>query len=228
MNIKETQLRFSEASWFKAPKERIIIGGAGTISSWLSLFLSRIGYPLYIYDDDTVEEVNMAGQFYKINDTNSFKVTALVDNIRDFADQRPFYEANKYTCDSDITNIMISGFDNMAARKVFFENWYANPNRELLIDGRLTAEDGQIFAVTKGMEEEYKKFLFSDEEVIDLPCSFKSTTHSGALIASLMTSILNNYISNTFLEEDLREVPFFTSFNLAMLHFNTENYEFTY
>jgi hypothetical protein len=96
--------------------------------------------------------------------------------------------------------ISISCFDNMKARKIMFNNWKKNEERLLLIDGRMTAEGIQIFTATKETENNYEKTLFEDSEVQDAPCSFKATSHTGAMIGSLITGIVNNYVTNNALK----------------------------
>jgi hypothetical protein len=131
--------------------------------------------------------------------------------------------AGKYTSDSAISPIMFSCFDNMQARKDMFANWRSDSGRELFIDGRMTAETGEIYFITKGREEAYEKTLFNDDEVEDLPCSFKATSHNGAMIASQMVSGLNNYLANKSLEIDIRDVPFKLQYMLDTFYYKTES-----
>ena len=41
-----------------------------------------------------------------------------------------------------------------------------------------------------------KKTLFEDSEVPDLPCTMKQTSHIAAMIATHITSLFLNYITN--------------------------------
>lgn len=222
INVDPTKVRFSGASWFKAGPQIIVVGGAGTISSWVSLPLSRIGHEVHIVDFDNIEIHNLAGQLYGPSDVGSSKVSALKTIIERLSTDTIFPHEEKITEKSIFLAcpIMISGFDNMEARKNFYEVWKTLDNRELLIDGRLTAECGQIFTVKKGQEDEYEKYLYDDSEIEELPCSFKSTSHCGMFIASTIVSILNNYLSNKIKDMDIREVPFKTEFDLTSLTLN--------
>ncbi|MHA1199668.1 MAG: hypothetical protein ACTSQF_10110, partial [Candidatus Heimdallarchaeaceae archaeon] len=65
--IDVTKSRFRDASWFgnvETLTTPIVVGGAGGIGSWLTFFLARMlsNNYIFLYDFDTVEEVNMAGQ----------------------------------------------------------------------------------------------------------------------------------------------------------------------
>lgn len=51
----------------------------------------------------------------------------------------------------------------------------------IFIDGRLTAEQMQIFCVTPKYISKYKEHLFDDSEVEDAPCTMKQTSHSAAM-----------------------------------------------
>jgi tRNA A37 threonylcarbamoyladenosine dehydratase len=61
---KDSHTRFNSVDWFGDFRE-ITIGGVGTIGSWLSLLLARTGeHELIMYDDDTVESINLSGQLF--------------------------------------------------------------------------------------------------------------------------------------------------------------------
>jgi hypothetical protein len=125
--------------------------------------------------------------------------------------------AEKYDSDSIKHRYMFSGFDNMQARKDMFNNFivYVNSWKEdggsetpIFIDGRLSAEQLQIFCVTPDKIEEYKKHLFNDDEVEDAPCTFKQTSHAAAMIASHMVGFFTNHYTNNVIGEIVRDVPF--------------------
>jgi molybdopterin/thiamine biosynthesis adenylyltransferase len=217
-----TKSRFSDATWFNTPYE-IILGGAGGIGSWTALFLARIGHILHIYDMDVIDDVNIAGQLYQKSQIGINKAKATADNCHAFSNCEIYTYEEPFTEEHFVTPITISAFDNMAARKLMFEKWCELEDRELFLDGRMLAEVGMVFAVKKGDEDKYRKHLFDDAEVEDAPCSFKATSHCGALIGSLITSNLNNYISNKVTGMDVREVSFLTSFQLPMTNFEIEH-----
>ena len=205
--------RFKGLPWFNVLQDSLIIGGAGGIGSYLCLFLARAGFDTVIYDFDMVEKENLAGQFYKISDIGRYKVDAVYNNVKEFSPGSSIYtKSRKITEDNSVYGrFFFSAFDNMEARKVFFNHWKKNLHlhkNALFVDGRLEAEMFQIFCVTQDKVEEYERHLFDDSEIEDAPCTMKQTSHIAAMIASYMTSIFTNHVTNIFFEEKVRDVPF--------------------
>lgn len=219
---KTQHTRFSAAPWFT--EEEIIVGGAGGISSWLVNLLARIGHTLYVYDMDTVEESNIGGQLYAYKDVGKAKTEATADMVSLLSNHEINAMNLMYDENSMASPIMFAGFDNMKARKAMFENWEKQENRELFVDGRLLMENGQIFIVQKGQEAGYRKTLFKDEDVEDADCTMKASSHSAALIASLMVSALNNYLTVRETEQ-VRTVPFKVEFILPMFYITATTYD---
>lgn len=217
---EEYKVRFSLAPWAKKTKS-IIIGGCGGIGSWVTLALARIGHDLYVFDDDDFDENNIGGQLCKITDVGVAKVEAVNDIIKQLCGSEINVFNNKYSATSTVAPIMISAFDNMEARKLMFEKWANQEDREIFLDGRMTSEYFEVYAVQKGMEDRYREHLFSSAEANDLPCNNKSTTHNGMGIAYIMTGVLNNYLSEDF--TGMREVPFCTKMNIGLFMFEIEN-----
>lgn len=205
--------RFRDASWFEKLDKYtipIVIGGVGGIGSWLTLFLSRMMGPdsyLILYDFDRVEEVNMAGQLFKDEDIGKLKVTAIKDIAKDFSSyDKIVLQPDRYDRESLRSPVMFSCFDNMKARKDMFENWMEEAKKypeSIFIDGRLNAEQFQVFYVTLENALQYKnKYLFDDSEVEDANCSYKQTTHFAAAIAAKMVQGFTGFLDDTY------ELPF--------------------
>lgn len=144
--IRESTARFSGASWFEdIQNQTIIVAGQGGIGSWVSMILSRMQpRQIFIYDDDVVETVNLAGQLYNKQSVGKKKVNAMATIMKDFSDYNGTMAVDrKWTEESDSGDIMICGFDNMAARKTFFESWlrhivnHPHPEKCLYLDGRI-------------------------------------------------------------------------------------------
>ena len=122
--VDEVSSRFTGAAWFDAIKEQtVLLAGLGGIGSWTALLLSRLQInSLYLFDNDRVERHNISGQFYNTNQDNNFKVTATSSNLGSFSNFYNYYSvSDRYEESTSTTSdIMICGFDNMQARKVFF------------------------------------------------------------------------------------------------------------
>lgn len=213
MEIDVKRSRFRDASWFEKIENYeipVIIGGAGGIGSWLTLLLSRVGkFPIMVYDFDNIEEVNLAGQLYELHQINRGKASAVCEIAQRFSGRWNVSGIDeKYNQNSLVSPIMFSAFDNMKARKDMFENWkkeaLANPQTEsLFIDGRLLAEQFQVFIVTPERIPLYEKHLFDDKEVPNESCSYKQTSHFAAAIAAKMVQGFTNWFAG-----DEADIPF--------------------
>ena len=146
--VDEATSRFSSAIWYEnIQKKTIIVAGIGGIGSWATLLLARLKpASMFIYDNDIVEAVNMSGQLYSQSDLGKLKVSALAKMIENYANYRSIFAVSeRFTSESEASDIMICGFDNMEARNIFFGKWIdhvqAKTEEErkncLFIDGRI-------------------------------------------------------------------------------------------
>ena len=226
--MSNQRLRFSDATWFPRNKEICLIGGSGGIGSWLSFFLSKIGFNIYLYDFDTIEPHNLGGQLFKQRHIGVLKVEAVQEIIAEYCEGKLNIFNERVTRDTPHHYFVFSAFDNMQARKDLFEVWKKSlleiPEGiyPIFIDGRLELEQLQIFCVTPETMTRYEtEYLFSDSVVQEVACTMKQTSHTAAMIGSLMTAFFTNHISNMYMQEDIREVPFYFEFVVPMNYVNT-------
>lgn len=215
------KVRFSDAPWYKRIKETyVLLLGAGGIGSWLGFNLSRAGANFTVFDMDIVEAHNLAGQCFNNQHISMSKTEALVQVCSTFSGgENSILREGKYTEDSYTNDVVFAAFDNMEARKLAYRKWksavleLSEEDRKnwFFCDGRLLAEDYQVYAVTgdslKKMEL-YEKTLFDDADIPDVMCTLKSTTHCSEAIASEMFMVYSNWSSNRAWGVDVREVPF--------------------
>ena len=235
--VDEATSRFSSAIWYEnIQKKTVILAGVGGIGSYVGFLLARMKpASMFIYDDDIVEAVNMSGQLYGRSDLGRPKVSALAEMIRNYAGYSSvFAVSERFTDESEASDIMICGFDNMAARKLFFNKWVSHvqskPEEErkncLFIDGRLAAEEFQVLCI-KG-DDEYNinrynnEFLFSDAEAEETICSYKQTTFCANMIASCMVNLFVNFCANQCEPLIDRDLPFLTTYNAETIYLKTE------
>lgn len=235
--VEETSSRFSGAIWYDAIRNRsVTLVGAGGIGSYVAFLLSRlkISY-LNIYDPDIVERVNLSGQFYGVQNVGHYKTEALVKALKNYSD---FTSISSFPIRFDengiASRIMICGLDNMEARQLCFDKWLKNLeglNTEsrkeyLFIDGRLAAEEFQVFAIQGDNEraiEKYKeRWLFKDSEAEETLCSYKQTTFMANMIASVMVNTFVNFVANECNPIIERDVPFMTSYTADTMYFKVE------
>ena len=235
--VDESTSRFSSAIWYEAiQKKTIILAGVGGIGSYVGFLLARMRpTALFIYDPDIVETVNMSGQLYSREDVGSYKVSALSVMISKYCDYNSVFAIpERFDGSNDASDIMICGFDNMVARKIFFNKWLDHVRSKseaerancLYIDGRLAAEEFQVLCI-KGDDEfninRYKKeFLFSDVEADATVCSYKQTTFMANMIASVIVNLFVNFVANQCEPLIDRDLPFYTTYSAETMYYKTE------
>lgn len=203
--------RFKSAIWYEpSKKESIYLVGLGGIgSNFLYSAIKTIPCKYYIQDFDTVEDINVATQFYRYEDIGQKKSQASRNIARSF---NPLISDNiisfnkKY--DGEVLPITVAALDNMATRKEMYEEWKKLPNRELFLEARLRANFYEVYAVTPETQDKYENTLFNDDEVESAPCTYKATAYFGLLVGARMTHLLVNYLSNKYSEEPIYTLPF--------------------
>lgn len=239
ITVDETTSRFSGAIWYEEiQKQTVTLAGVGGIGSYVGFLLGRLKpQRLIIYDPDSVETVNMSGQLYGLTDVGNYKIVALSNMVRNYANYNSIVALNtRFEANSEATDIMICGFDNMEARKVFYEKWKqrvlsyptgSNDRKKcLFIDGRLAAEEFQVLSIQgdddRAMKEYEDKWLFSDAEAEETICSYKQTTFMANMIASVMVNVFVNFVANQCNPIIDRDVPFFISYDASTMFTKVE------
>lgn len=146
LQLQESTSRFSSAIWYETIQQKnIILAGLGGIGSYVAFLLARMQpNRITMYDNDRVEAVNMSGQLYSATDIGEYKANAIYRMMENYGN---FYNGNVhaelFTELSYGGPIMICGFDNMMARRVFYQSWKNSisttndSSKHLFIDGRI-------------------------------------------------------------------------------------------
>lgn len=236
--VDEATTRFSGASWFdEIQKSRVIIAGIGGIGSNVAFQLARMAPAnITLYDEDIVERVNMAGQLYSTNDIGQRKVDAIASMISAYTLAKQINAVpSKFTDSTEAGDIMICGFDNMAARKTFYNSWKRHVQtltsdsmaKCLFLDGRLSIDTLQIFCIQGddkvNMDRYETEFLFSDFQAEHTICSMKQTTYLACMIGSLMVNLFTNFIANSLNPVIPYDLPFFTEYDSPNMLFKTQS-----
>lgn len=233
--VEDVTSRFSGASWYDKIRTKIILlAGLGGIGSYVAFLLSRMHpFKIVMYDYDRVESANMSGQLYCMENIGEYKVNAIYSTMKKFSN---FYSADslreRITDGTPAKDIMICGFDNMEARKTFYRVWEThvrhsdNKDKCLFIDGRLAAEEFQVFAI-KGDDERAmgiyeEEWLFDDSEAEETLCSYKQTTFMANMIGSVMVNLFVNFVANECDPVFPRDVPFLTTYDASTMYFKVE------
>ena len=178
----------------------------------------------------------MAGQLFSKNQVERNKVYAAQEVVRYFSSAYINAINNRVTASTIIYDkIVICGFDNMEARKLLYYKWkqmcqyhdVSEKSEFLFIDGRMNAEEFQIFTIVGDDEYHMKKyeeeFLFSDAEVEPAVCSYKQTTYCASMIASFIVNSVVNFLSNQNLENMPRQLPFYINYDARLMHLKLED-----
>ena len=234
--LNDATSRFSGTEWYnEIQKQRIIVAGIGGIGSNCAYQLARMNpAALFMYDDDVVEQANMSGQLYCQGDVGKAKVDAMADMISSYTTMHNIYAIqDKFKADSEAGDVMICGFDNMEARRIFFVAWnnhvMAKPEEErhkcLYLDGRLSINTLQVFCITGdndwAMAEYANKYLFTDAEAEETQCSLKQTTYLACMIGSMIVNLFTNWTANLLNPVIPYDLPFFTEYDAQNMIFKT-------
>lgn len=231
--VREELVRFSDAEWFNKVQEKVIVlAGVGGIGSNMAVILAKLNpSAIYIFDDDFVESFNLAGQFYSNEDIGKPKVEALAASVNKYTNYSSIFALNRRFMPGEevIADIMVCGFDNMRARKDFFAAWKSHvmtlseERRKdcLFIDGRLTADEFQIFCITGTdnfyMDDYVNNYLFNDYEAQRETCSYKQTGFLADMIGAFMVNLVVNFCANQVNPRRNMTLPFMTSYRSSMM-----------
>lgn len=216
--------RFINAPWTKTDKIVSVVG-LGNTGSWLTFCLAKSGLKVYALDPDTVDIVNIGTQLYGMEHLDTHKAAALFDICNDFLKGHSkciskvgLEDENNYNFSIYSTEILCCMVDSMSARKLIFDR-FLKSSCELFIDPRTGPDNCIIRTVKKEPKsiETYKKSLYSDEEASNFNCGFTATPAVGLGVASLITGIITNHLSNVVENEDIYPIPEYLNFNLTML-----------
>ena len=226
--------RFKSAIWFDKVKDiEVFLIGLGGIGSYVGFLLSRIRpRTMYTYDADVIDESNISGQLYPTNSLGLKKGFILCSIMNDFSNYYDIihHDTGCYGVSPD-AKVVICGLDNMRSRSSIFKSWVNNvidsidKKEFLFIDGRLAAEEFQVFCIRGDDEYSINKYaeqyLFSDEEAEETICSYKQTSFMATMIASVIVNLFINFVSNKCNPIIDRSLPFYTSYNAETMFYKT-------
>lgn len=229
--LDDNTVRFKSAGWFEEmTRKGICVIGCGGIGSHTILNLARLNPRwMFIADDDFVSYENMSGQAFMSKNIGEQKVKALRNLARDYAVYYDLSTAARKTIPEDVSgyDFVICAVDNMHTRRNVFENWcMLGKQNSVFIDGRLSAEELQIFRIKKNdtyhVDLYQNQYLFDDSEAEPTNCSYKQTTFCASMIGSLITNIVVNCVSND-IEPNTRFMGFKTTYDCRTMLMKVED-----
>lgn len=181
----------------------VTIIGAGSLGSWITLFLAKSGITnITVYDKDIVDSHNPPNQVYGLADNSKVKVEALKERI--FKDCGIEINAvNEFVSKETKLNpgILYMCTDTMSSRKEIWENIIKhNIGIQLFVETRLGAEIGKIYTINPLDPEhinKYEQTLYSDEGAEESPCTYRSIITVVTTIAALAAHKTIKYFNNS-------------------------------
>jgi len=176
--------------------------GAGGIGAITAITLAKMGMSgIRIFDDDTVDDVNLPTQFHKISDVGTRKSQAVLWNARLFSDIENFdAEIGRVTPQTNLSDwLVISAVDSINARKDIWKavreskvGWY--------FDARMASETFQLYTIC--MDDWKRVAMYEDilnavneEDVPDEPCTSKATMFTACVASGLIGAAIRRVVT---------------------------------
>lgn len=184
----------------------IHIIGCGGIGSWVALLIAKMGCSnITIYDNDIVEDHNVASQFFKEDDftLGLSKREALVGNVL----EQTGIVCKEY-CNEMEKNIrsglIIIAVDSMEER-INLEKMFKDKKDIFIIDGRMGGLQLEIYCNSSST---YVTTLVPPDEVDHDPCTGRSISFNCAMIGSLIANFVRKYA-----KKELKDCSIIFDFN---------------
>ena len=175
--------------------------GAGGIGAATALALAKMGIPrLYLYDGDTIEDINIPTQLLKISDIGLRKVHSVGKMLKEFSDEvsgEGYAYRVKENTNLPESLITISSVDSITSRKAIWEAVAAGTGKWYL-DARMGAEVFQLYTVDTANPDWYVEHLstLNEDEVPDEPCTAKATIYTAFIAAGHIAHQVKRIIMN--------------------------------
>lgn len=178
--------------------ERITIIGAGAVGSWTALALAKMGFAnITVFDGDKIEVENMNCQFYPTTDIGVNKAVALATLVQVFTGTRIEFHARHYE-GGGFPGIVISAVDNMAVRKMIWEEQKKAFGCRAVIDPRMGAEQALLYVMKPTDTADiasYEKSLYSDANAVQEKCTAKATIYTANMLAGLVCKAVKDLVT---------------------------------
>lgn len=170
--------------------------GAGATGSRLIIGLLKLGISpelIHVYDNDIVEEHNLANQIYFREHIGKPKVVAINNLAKRLSGEICPHRmwVTKATPHEYLTGIVFMMVDTMLARKEIYETHIAyHADVQWLIETRMGVESGQVYTLdpqNQILNEKYQRTLFRDEDAEESVCGTRIAVGCTAELVSAIT-----------------------------------------
>jgi hypothetical protein len=187
------------------------VAGAGMVGSWAALAMVKAGIDVHVWDDDTVEGVNVGVQAYDGKAIGLAKVDALAGLAVDppihpymgrFPDDqrvRPGDEGIEILTENGTQRVeaanlvVVCGVDSMTGRREIAE-WSRDNHVGLFIETGVHAELVVVKCITsEAGYRDYLAGLATDDQVEEPQCGLKGTAYAGMSLASQIVPLINGW-----------------------------------
>lgn len=148
---------------------KVILIGAGSVGSYVALFLAKMGVAdIEVWDADVVLSHNTPASLYSHNDIGRRKVESLTEHVERLTNVQIKAVPTMYSGEELRGVSVIACVDTMATRKMIWEKVKLCPTIDLFCETRVNAWYLEVFAVAPCNPEDIKRYedaLFSDKEV---------------------------------------------------------------
>lgn len=189
---------------FNANWRSVTMVGVGGIGAITAITLGKMGFStIYLFDPDTVEEVNVATQFFGNEMILKPKVVAVKEYMRMHAFDVETIARQERVGDPEVllpgSDIVICSVDSINARKRVWTAYNGNIDFGLYIDARMNAENLQLYCITdQHSRDQYNKMLSrqNEEDFPELPCTAKATFYTANLAAANIGYLCRRFITS--------------------------------
>nr|MBN1228844.1 ThiF family adenylyltransferase [Anaerolineae bacterium] len=190
----------------------VAVIGTGGIGAATALALAKMGIGhLYLYDFDTIEDVNIPNQLLPIGAVGKPKVVGLIEAIRFFTDGKGVAYRSRVTPDTHLPDVdlVITALDSITARQQVWQARRSGFTRYWL-DSRMSAQTFQLYTIDlSGGTAWYETMLMGtrEEDVPNDPCTAKAIIFTAFMaaghIANQVMHLLKGEPAPAFLFHDI-------------------------
>ena len=175
-------------------KYKIVIFGAGSLGSFITLNLAKLGFnDILVYDFDIVNTHNIPNQFYRTQDIGEYKVDSLKKIIKEFSDINIKTKREKVDektiIDCELNTIFIVTFDTLESRKLIYDK--LKDYLCFCLDVRVGGEEFYIYSINTFNDND-KKIWEDSFNIIPtkLKCGEKSIIYTNFVVAGEVCNIV--------------------------------------
>jgi len=206
---------------FLAPEDwenrRVHIIGCGGLGSTAAIILAKMGCPeMHLYDMDTVDDVNIANQFFKPSNIGMPKVAALANNVTDYAGSEGLVYCHQGKIqdtmeiqDLEDEDIIILALDSNDVRRWFYEQVIATypPWKKLYIfDTRMGGLTFDVYFSTNENAQEALDDTPKDEDVPDDLCTAKAIAFNVFGCSSFLAAWIRKHLKREDLQDERKHI----------------------